>query len=539
MAKSTQGGGGGPASGTRSTAAPSTKDEALSALKNAKVITEDHEASSLLKLAEALQRHAQKAKPSGQQQIQVSNIDKRVFEAIAYLIKHYAEGAETTQEFFRAELEAAKEDLKGTIRSGLAEFRQHADHASASVMDIAKEVHTTLATRSTSSAPSYSSVVANGHPAGVDARTLARHSIQARQILFDQDGPNSQLSDQPDSAKAKETVQKILDNMQAPPDVKVRNITWTKESGSNRRRSVLIEMASDAAATWLRAGERLQRFSEALGAKVRGRSYKVLAKFIPITFDPDSHLDELCEANDIQRADITSVKWLKPTAHRKDSQSTAHAVIDFKTPEAANETITRGLAIAGRRLEVTKLKKEPNRCHKCYKYGHLAMHCKNDKDSCGRCGDETHPTRDCVSGMLGCIPCRSSGHPAWDRTCPTFIRLCDEIDKRNPENALPYYPTSEPWTWMQQRNPEPRAYGTGANDIPIPALEKARSQRAAKAARKEKAKETAAAKEAGVRFSNEVQCRLIGASQDPSQSNPVVQDEGNVNNESPRDWSAE
>ncbi|KAF6747935.1 hypothetical protein DFP72DRAFT_853937 [Ephemerocybe angulata] len=466
MAKQAQSNSGGPATGTRSTATPATKEDALAALRGAKVIAEDHEASSLTKLAEALQRHAQKAKPAGQQQIQ-----------------HFAEGMETTQEFFRIELQAAKEDIREMIRSGLADFKQHADHTSSSVMDIAKEVHSTLTSQNTATRPTYSSIVASGHPTGVDARTLARHSIQARQIMLDQES-SSKLSDQPDGAQAKAIIQNALDEMGAPPDVKVRNVVWAKETGTNRRRSILLEMATDAAAAWLRAGERLRRFSDELGVRVRDGSHKVIGKFFPVSFDPDSHLDELCDANDISRDDIASVKWLKPTKHRKDTQATAHIVIDFKTPEAANEAITRGLAVAGRRLEVTKLKREPTCCHKCYKYGHIAIHCKNDKESCGRCGDETHPTRDC-------------------------------------------------------RNPEPRAYGTGANDIPVPALERAKSQRAAKNARKEKARETAAAKEAGVRFSNSVQCRLIGSSQEASQSNPVIQPERNANDAGPSDWSAE
>ena len=38
------------------------------------------------------------------------------------------------------------------------------------------------------------------------------------------------------------------------------------------------------------------------------------------------------------------------------------------------------------------------------------------------------------------------GHTSWSRYFPTFNRKCDEMNGRLTENAMPYFPTDEPWT---------------------------------------------------------------------------------------------
>jgi hypothetical protein len=83
---------------------------------------------------------------------------------------------------------------------------------------------------------------------------------------------------------------------------------------------------------------------------------------------------------------------------------------------------------------------------KCRLWGHLATECKSEKEACGTCGEE-HRTNACSNkGKTYCISCKDGSHPSWDRGCPEFARRCTIYDKRNPENALPYFPTEHDWT---------------------------------------------------------------------------------------------
>ena len=57
-------------------------------------------------------------------------------------------------------------------------------------------------------------------------------------------------------------------------------------------------------------------------------------------------------------------------------------------------------------------------------------------------------TNDCPNPMERCcVSCRSNDHASWSRECPTFIRKLSDFNERNPENALQYIPTADPWTW--------------------------------------------------------------------------------------------
>lgn len=68
-------------------------------------------------------------------------------------------------------------------------------------------------------------------------------------------------------------------------------------------------------------------------------------------------------------------------------------------------------------------------------------------NKCGNCA-ENHNTADCHQPKkMRCVSCNTEDHASWSRTCPTFLRKIEDYNRRNPENMLPYYPTSDPWTW--------------------------------------------------------------------------------------------
>lgn len=123
-----------------------------------------------------------------------------------------------------------------------------------------------------------------------------------------------------------------------------------------------------------------------------------------------------------------------------------HIVITFTDPDSANKAILNGLIICNKKVLVTKCKHELVRCLKCQGYNHIANKCIIWRDIWAECG-RTHRTNDCSELTLLCTPCGTSRHMSSDQMCPMFLRKCTEHDMRNPENQLPFFPSTEAWTW--------------------------------------------------------------------------------------------
>ena len=172
--------------------------------------------------------------------------------------------------------------------------------------------------------------------------------------------------------------------------------------------------------------------------------------------DPEDqkHQKEVCEANHIEDEVIVAMRWAKPIKRRSPGQKTAHLIISFVDAQAANRAIANGLMICNRRTHLEKIKKEPIRCLKCQGWNHFAYECILNVDKCGNCAKE-HRTSLCPNPRQKyCISCDTDEHASWSRECPVFLRKVSECDRRNPENALQFIPTAEPWTWSTK--PETR-----------------------------------------------------------------------------------
>jgi hypothetical protein len=66
---------------------------------------------------------------------------------------------------------------------------------------------------------------------------------------------------------------------------------------------------------------------------------------------------------------------------------------------------------------------------------------------CSNCASKSHGSIDCNRAPK-CVSCGDgSSHPSSSLTCPTFTRKSNALDERFPENTMPYFPTSESWTW--------------------------------------------------------------------------------------------
>jgi len=117
-------------------------------------------------------------------------------------------------------------------------------------------------------------------------------------------------------------------------------------------------------------------------------------------------------------------------------------------PNAANQAKTDGLIICNKWVSVLKHKKEPIRCLKCQGWNHIAAECVSNTDICGTCGMRGHQTSACTSeNVTHCVSCDTDDHTSWSRDCPTFVRKCSEFNSKHPENDLPFYPSTESWTW--------------------------------------------------------------------------------------------
>ena len=75
---------------------------------------------------------------------------------------------------------------------------------------------------------------------------------------------------------------------------------------------------------------------------------------------------------------------------------------------------------------------------------------------CVNCSSESHSADKCDRSP-SCVSCGpSSQHPSSSPSCPSFIKKCEALDSRFPENTMPYYPSKDSWTWAASpSNPPP------------------------------------------------------------------------------------
>ena len=221
-----------------------------------------------------------------------------------------------------------------------------------------------------------------------------------------------------------------------------------------RNGGILLEFVSDAAVAWFAHRETCQIFLKKLHpeAVIKPRGYHVVVQFVPLTLRPNKEVDlrEIEEVNGLAKGDIIRARWIKPAARRSPSQTCGHAIFSFTTPQAANNALVRGLYVCHKKVYAEKCKREPLRCLKCHRWGHLAHSCLAPTDTCGTCALH-HRTDTCVNqDKPHCVSCGVAGHASWDRSCPVFQQRCRELDDRMEDNSLPYFPTAEAWTQVRE-----------------------------------------------------------------------------------------
>ena len=308
-------------------------------------------------------------------------------------------------------------------------------------------------------------------PPHVDPRLAAKEGIKLRQFLVEGVTRDSRIGKM-SAAEAKKTVNEAIGKA-GGDGLKARSALRQNKSG------LLVEMETDAGAAWLTIHANARSLCDALGPNlnVKQRSYNVFIYNASTALDPENadHLKEISETNGIQDGGLVAMRWVKPTNRRdRADQRTAHLILTFSNADNANRAILAGLTICQRRVKAAKPKKEPIRCMKCHNWNHVAWECIAKGDTCRTCGETDHWTKDCTNKEKKyCVSCESDDHASWSRTCPIFLRKCEELDKRTPENNLPFFPASEPWTWSSTPPPA----GHPRTEPPPPVHPRGRNQR--------------------------------------------------------------
>lgn len=443
-----------------------TREEALQALKSNKIVTRQSDIATSSAFSAALLRHAEKLKAQGQQQLQSTATDVKIYEAIAFLVVHLSNpDVESVKGSVLEVVAEAATELGSKVGDELLRIRGEVEVTNRAVEAIAKEVHAKVAKMHAPSAMSYSAAVANGgQTRQIDPRAQARTAIRYRQVRLKADPANSNIGRDKDNRELRRVIQTALEDIGAPADVKIDSVKRFPDT-----QEVLLEMDSESAVDWLRTSDRLGLLAAKLGTTPVARRYKTIGKFFPVTFDPKRHMEEFMEVNNIEPRHIESIDWFKPPERRSKGQLKAHVMIIFNDPKAANRAIARNVDIGHETCQVTKIKTEPILCRRCQRFNHLARDCGADREVCGTCSSDKHSTRDCTHrNRPRCVSCNEDGHPSYSRECPIFIRRCEDHDTRNPDNSLPFFPTEEPWTRMPNLE-RSGGYGrlTGPNSIPI------------------------------------------------------------------------
>jgi hypothetical protein len=272
----------------------------------------------------------------------------------------------------------------------------------------------------------------------------AREGIKTRQVLLDATEPGLQLHEGTTNVSLAKIANDAIKQVEGSGNYTAVSARRLINGG------ILLELDSEEAARWINTAQNRLKFTAAFApnARVKARLYPLVLQFIPLHFDPnqDAEIRNIENTNGLPRGSIDHARWLKPTHRRSPTQICGHALVTFTGPEVANKALTDGLIICQKRVYAEKCKKEPTRCLKCQGWNHMSYACPQTFDTCGTCGDR-HKTSTCVTATkVRCTSCNTDSHASWDRNCPTFLAKCAEMDTRLTENAMPYFPTDEPWT---------------------------------------------------------------------------------------------
>lgn len=303
--------------------------------------------------------------------------------------------------------------------------------------------------------------IPNLTPAMNKQRMKAHVEIKKRQILLLNDnGEKGKIWAEKTDTEALKMLNVILEKIEGNKGKKF--VAVSKLRNTNH---LLTEMNAPEATSWLRGmGTSLQFTLELEDAfKIASKDNEVIIHFVPVSFNPDDifELRKLEEENELPTCCISKAKWAKAIQNRKENQKVASLLLYLSEPKAANKLISSGAVIANKRVQASKTIKEELRCFHCQEFRHIAAKCQRlvddpeDSPTCGKCA-EKHATKECSATTLQCANCNAPRHASNDRNCPTFLKCCDTLNKRALTNLLPFFPTDEDWTWLDEPSNAPK-----------------------------------------------------------------------------------
>ena len=160
------------------------------------------------------------------------------------------------------------------------------------------------------------------------------------------------------------------------------------------------------------------------GTKVNKRKYGIVVHGVPkVDVDPTKDDQEMLtteikEDNESRNLSVVQVLPLRRTQKHLNRPTAHHSLVIFThSKQEADNCIKRGIALKGRFYTAEKYTPELNiaQCFNCYKFGHLAKHCKNEQ-TCGKCGEKSHSSSECPNNENKCAGC-GGPHPAWHPEC--------------------------------------------------------------------------------------------------------------------------
>ncbi|PPR07079.1 hypothetical protein CVT24_010980, partial [Panaeolus cyanescens] len=437
-----------------------TRTEALKTLKTANFIEKADDIKTIKLLASSLFLYAAEAQ-KGQRRLDSSPPERSFLEALGRILLGFAiDPQEQVRTYIQDALETFADEVKTSIREQCDKVIAVTTETNSNVATLASETHQVSSTVRKSAeevARTYCMVAA----APATPHSASPHFVQRPQVLNKQEKFDRQImlklnegnpllsADLSDEDAAKR-VQEALSSLDIDNTHDTTLVTASRKSP--RGDTILLELRLRLTATWLKSDDRLLALATRLGATVQDRTYQVMVRRIPLTFDEDIRSPDapgrIAEDNQMNPSEVKSVKWIKPAERRSEDQRTAYAMISLTTPQAANCLIRDGVYLNGKEWHrpAVRSTRDAPRCLKCQLYGHLAKDCPN-AEACGTCG-AGHPTRGCKKlNTPWCVSCKSNDHSSWDRGCPVFISESRKLVKNN-ENDYVYFPTEEPWTWV-------------------------------------------------------------------------------------------
>ncbi|KAF8598781.1 hypothetical protein BDV93DRAFT_450606, partial [Ceratobasidium sp. AG-I] len=110
-----------------------------------------------------------------------------------------------------------------------------------------------------------------------------------------------------------------------------------------RRGGLLLEMNGIKERDWLTRQDICADFIDKLDFRAthRPRAYPIIAEMVPIELDinKENIIRDIEETNDLQKGDITGLRWIKNPERRSANQRHAHLVVSCRTKQVANKWI--------------------------------------------------------------------------------------------------------------------------------------------------------------------------------------------------------